>query len=167
MENITEKEPVLFTKDTAKTYSLIGAIHALNPSVSIKVIEKKVDGLLEESISNIEDLNSKLKESDVGVSLRAKDIIEGNRFEEYMNVLNSGRAIIASCTLHNDKEEKVHYIALAKAHDEIVMMDPNTKLGYANRDILKDMLNEGMEIEYLGYGNISFNDSSIIVVEKV
>jgi hypothetical protein len=46
-------------------------------------------------------------------------------------------------------------------------LDPNTRPGIGNGNVLKDMLNEGREIEYLGDSSIRFSCESIIIVEKV
>jgi hypothetical protein len=85
-----------------------------------------------------------------------------------MDILNSEKAIVTSCVIQKDGEERPHHIALGKnANDEIVLMDPNTRPGIGDRNVLKDMLNDGREIEYLGDSSIRFDDRPIIVVERV
>ncbi len=167
MEKIPEKEPILINKDTSIAYSLTGAIFGLNPYTDIKDVNSKIEKFTQDSVYTVENVNVKLKELDLGVSVRLEEVKGENMYESYMDILNSGKAIVASCRI-KEEEEKLHHIALVKnVNDEIVLMDSNTRLGRANTNILKDMLNDGREIEYLGGSSIRFDDSPIIVVEKV
>ena len=114
-----------------------------------------------------EYINTKLYELGFKIAVSFEETNRDNRYEQYMDILNSGKAIIAPCTINMKNNFKAnHHIALVGIQDEIQLMDPNREWGMADINVLRDMLRDKREIGY-GQDSICFNNDPLIVVERL
>ncbi len=121
----------------------------------------------EEGNTLLKFVNPYLKDLNIQVSFAQT---ENDKYQQYIDILNSGEAILVPCTVEEENGERYkHHITLFKGTEEnfnVIDINISEVLQYSN-DELKTILDEERKIQYKPNATIEVNNDPLIIISKV